>query len=125
MKRALFTGIPGVFVPVLDLEKSAEWYKNVLGLEEFKRSDITVEFKVNDGDPVLILFHANSHVPVKFPSNRHIEGNYFIFKTSDVEATHNILVKQKVPVSDIMLFEGVQKYFFFEDIDGNKLSVED
>lgn len=125
MEKSLFTGIPGVFVPVTDLEKAADWYHNVLGLEELKRSDITVEFKIGEGDPVLVLFRADQDVPVKFPRNQHIDGNFFIFKTPDAEAAYQLLVKHKVPVSEMLLYEGVQKYFFFEDLDGNRLSVED
>jgi catechol-2,3-dioxygenase len=125
METSLFTGIPGVFVPVKDLERSADWYKTVLGLEEFKRSDITVEFKVGEGCPVLVLFKAEHDVPVKFPKNGHIDGNFFIFKTPDADAAHQLLKENNISVSEIFLFEGIQKYFFFEDLDGNRLSVED
>ncbi|MDO3680139.1 VOC family protein [Paenibacillus ehimensis] len=123
--NALFTGIPGIFVPVRDLNRSAAWYSTVLGLQEFQRSDITVEFKVGEGGPVLVLFQAEHDVPVRFPGNRHIDGNFFIFKTPDAEAAHRLLTDHGVPVTDILLYEGVQKYFFFEDPDGNRLSVED
>ncbi|GLI04345.1 hypothetical protein YDYSG_03750 [Paenibacillus tyrfis] len=123
--NSLFTGIPGIFVPVRDLNRSAAWYSTVLGLREFQRGDITVEFKVSDGGPVLVLFQAEQDVPVRFPSNRHIDGNFFIFKTPDAEAAHRRLIDHGVSVTDILLYEGVQKYFFFEDPDGNRLSVED
>lgn len=123
--NSLFTDIPGIFVPVRDLNRSASWYSTVLGLQEFQRSDITVEFKVGEGGPVLVLFQAEHDVPVRFPSNRHIDGNFFIFKTPDAEAAHRLLIDHGVPVTDILLYEGVQKYFFFEDPDGNRLSVED
>lgn len=124
MSNSLLTGIPGVLVPVTDLQKSADWYENVLGLEVFKKSDETVEFKVSDGDPVLILVESNFESAIRFPSNPFTDGSFFIFKTSDADSFHKRLVDHNVKVSEIFLFEDVQKYFFFEDLDGNKLSVE-
>lgn len=124
MSNSLLTGIPGVLVPVRDLQKSADWYENVLGLEVFKKSDETVEFKVSDGDPVLILVESNFESSVRFPNNPFTDGSFFIFKTSDADSLHKMLVDHNVKVSEIFLFEDVQKYFFFEDLDGNKLSVE-
>ncbi|WP_050184086.1 VOC family protein [Domibacillus robiginosus] len=124
MDQTLFTGIPGVFVPVKNLDQSADWYRNVLGLEEFKRGDITIEFKVSNGDPVLVLFQTDQ-APAVFPKNLHINGNFFIFKTPDADAAHKLLKKYEVSVSDILLYEGIQKYFFFEDPDGNRLCVEE
>ncbi|MFP7159192.1 VOC family protein [Priestia aryabhattai] len=122
--NSLFSGIPGVLIPVRNLEQSANWYRNILGLEEFQRGEITVEFKVSNGDPVLVIFQTDQ-APAVFPRNRHIEGNYFLFKTSDVSAAHNLLRKHEVPVTEILLYEGVQRYFFFEDPDGNRLCVEE
>jgi catechol-2,3-dioxygenase len=124
MKKSLLSGIPGVLVPVSNLAKSALWYNQVLGLEEYKRSDVTVEFKVNGGDPILVLVQSNFDSPVRFPKNEYTDGSFFIFKTSDAEALHQELIKNEVMVSEIFIFDGVQKYFFFEDPDGNKLSVE-
>lgn len=82
-------------------------------MEEFQRSRFTVEFKVNSGDPVLILFQADSHIPVAFPRVEYIDGYYFIFKVSDAEAARNKLIKEEAKVSEMFLFQGVQNYFFF------------
>lgn len=124
MEKSFLTGIPGILVPVRDLQKSADWYENVLGLEVFKKSDITVEFKLNEGDPVLVLVQSKFETSIRFPENEYTDGSFFIFKTSDADAFHQRLVQHNVKVSEIFLFEDIQKYFFFEDLDGNKLSVE-
>lgn len=125
MSNSLLTGIPGVLIPVTNLEVSATWYSRVLGLVETKRSDLTVEFKVNEGDPVLVLVKANFDSPIRFPNNEYTDGSFLIFKTSNADKFYSRLVEGNVKVSEMFVFDGIQKYFFFEDPDGNKLSVED
>jgi len=43
-------------------------------------------------------------------------------ETNDIDGAHKLVKKLTVDVEDIVMFEGVVKYFDFKDIAGNRLS---
>jgi catechol 2,3-dioxygenase-like lactoylglutathione lyase family enzyme len=121
MTQNLFERIDGVFMPVIDLQKSIEWYKDKLGLTLLYTWEGGAGFKVYEGDSLLGLIQVNEIVPAFFKSQ---EGkmHYFNFKTMNIENSYKILKDRGVQVSEI-IDAGSIKVAYFHDPDDNMLGM--
>lgn len=112
-----FLRVDTLFIPVKDLEKSVEWYTQILGLALNWRND-EGGFACVDGGLVPITLtripEEKEFVPfINAPCN---------FFAVNVEEAHNNLKDTGVEVSEIDKLYEVQ-WFWFKDPDGNRLEV--
>jgi len=121
MTKNLFERIDGVFMPVIDLDESIIWYKDILGLTLLYTWDGGAGFKVNEGDSLLGLIHVKDHFPAFF-STQESKMHYFNFKTLDIENSCKLLKDRGVEMSEI-IDAGKIKIAYFQDPNGNLLGM--
>ncbi|MCA0983538.1 VOC family protein [Halobacillus yeomjeoni] len=110
----MFERIDTMCLTVSNVEKASNWYQNVLGL--------TVSFS---GEGYRVLSVGNSSVPLTIEEgNTDSDSNnsYPIFFTKDIKEAHENLNSQGVQI-DQLHNDGVNNFFDFYDLDGNKMQV--
>ncbi|HEU5138698.1 MAG TPA: VOC family protein [Bacillales bacterium] len=119
--NSLFEKIGTVCVPVKDVQKSADWYTEKLGMRVCRKDEAQAELEVCGGETVLILKAAEPFNPVNY---LHRKGmvTHFNFNTLDAELAHLMLKDKEVGVTDVLDADFL-KCFAFRDLDGNVLSV--
>lgn len=112
----LLKRIDTVVLKVSDLEKSTEWYVNVLGLRLLSSESTYRIFQVGEGEAPLTIEQIKDGEQI---SNSRI---YPIFYVENIEKTHEHLFLNDVHVSDIM-HDGPNHYVEFYDPDGNRMQA--
>ena len=111
---SLFERIDTICLKVSNVEKASSWYQDVLGFtESFKDKNYR------------ILAINNSAVPITIEEgeiNPSPEQVYPIFYTKNIEAAYENLKEKAVTVSEIQM-DGVNQFFDFYDLDGNRLQA--
>lgn len=99
--------------PVTNLEKSIEWYKQVLGnVEYFSPAEGVTEFMLNENTWLqLFEFEGQSS-----------SAAIMRLEVGDIRIQHNRLQKLGLSPSPVELVPEVVSYFDFKDPDGNQLS---
>jgi glyoxylase I family protein len=121
--QPLLKGMEGVFIPVKDPQRSAEWYEEKLGFTLVYMEDEAAVMKIAaESQTVVCLVKIVHHQPMKFPENNFDVGKYYNFIPRDIAETYQTLVEQGVQVTP-MGGEGSTRYFTFYDPDGNPLGV--
>ncbi|MEB2298643.1 VOC family protein [Lysinibacillus xylanilyticus] len=111
--------IGGVFIPVRNLEKAKEWYRNILGLESGEEYFGHIFVAPMEGTAGLIL----DAMPKWRKENGDI-STYQVpsiqFLTDDIQAAY-----QFMKVNNVELVTEIQDnfYFVFKDLDGNLLMI--
>lgn len=113
----LISRIDTIFVPALDTEAAARWYKDLFGMAEIYRSEGHIGLRIEGvgaGGAALTL------VPVEsMPHHDFVAFNFF---SPNPEALHAALAKDGRPVTDINR-NGAMVWFDFTDIAGNRVNV--
>jgi catechol 2,3-dioxygenase-like lactoylglutathione lyase family enzyme len=122
MSKSFIEQVHYIRIPVRDLEKSAHWYRDVLGLQLLTiTEDPYAVIKVNDGPFLLILVPTPDETYAHFTV--HNEAAFNIgFTSPELSKFHEHLVDHGVRVEDIQKDNG-HSYFHFYDPNGNKLQV--
>ncbi len=109
-------------IPVKDLNQSAHWYRDVLGLQLLSiTEDPYAIIKVNEGTFLLILVPTEDETFAHFTINN--EPAFSIgFTSPDLSGFHQHLIDNGVKVEDI-IEDNEHAYFHFFDPNGNKLQV--
>lgn len=121
-KKALHT-----CVRVMDLEKSVEFYTNVLGMEITKKLDypddqFTLVYLALPGDDyeVELTYNYNQEEPYEIGNGY----GHIAISVDDLKATHEEYSKTEYDVTDLKgLSDGAANYFFIKDPDGYKIEV--
>ncbi|WP_339147828.1 MULTISPECIES: VOC family protein [unclassified Sutcliffiella] len=100
---------------VSDIEKSSDWYQELLGLKVAFKGEGYQVLNVGDGSSVPLTIE-------KGDTNPGDNQSYPIFFSKDIKRTYKNLKEQGVSVSELHN-DGVNKFFNFYDLDGNKLQV--
>lgn len=118
--------IATVEIPVSDLNKSVEFYVNVLGVtvlsNDGKQAMLSFAAK---GVPTIFLVETTDDRRLTFTNtNKQIEHSIIDFFTPDLHAFYNWLKEQGISVSELNIDEksGLGG-FGFKDPDGNQLSA--
>ncbi|MET3698426.1 catechol 2,3-dioxygenase-like lactoylglutathione lyase family enzyme [Bacillus oleivorans] len=116
--------IGAVFIPVIDVEKSIEWYKDKLELEHVGTwpENTGADFYFKTERQYLTLVKVEKKQPMEFTANPKYQNPYFNFTTNDLEAYHKKLQNKGVDVTKIE-DHGPIAGFDFYDLDGNKFGV--
>ncbi|MGM0900419.1 MAG: VOC family protein [Bacillota bacterium] len=122
MSKSFIEQVHYIRIPVKDLEQSAQWYKDVLGLKLLNVTDDPFAIiKVNEGPFLLILVPTDDETFAHFTINN--ESAFSIgFTSPELSKFHQHLINNQVKVEDIQEDNG-QAYFHFYDPNGNKLQV--
>lgn len=111
---SLLDRIDTICLTVSNVEKASAWYQDILGLKE--------SF---NGGCYRILTIGNSKVPLTIEEGDVKSSHnqiYPIYFSKSIENTYEILKENGVAVSELQS-DGVNNFFDFYDLDGNKLQV--
>ncbi|MDH5163654.1 MULTISPECIES: VOC family protein [Heyndrickxia] len=122
MKKSFIEQVHYIRIPVRDLDQSAKWYKEVLGLQLLTITDDPYAIiKVNDGPFLVILVPTDDETYAHFTVNGEPAFNIG-FTSPELIKFHQHLIDNGVKVEDIKEDNG-HAYFHFFDPSGNKLQV--
>ncbi|SFJ69279.1 Catechol 2,3-dioxygenase [Halobacillus dabanensis] len=116
--------VGSVFVPVTDLEKARDWYKNHLGVKEIDTWEGGAGFFFPQGFVQFGLIEVTESQPTEFVIEKGNNNCYFNFVVEDIEAAHEKLNVGGVRTTAIESF-GAMRCFDFFDPDNNTFSVVD
>jgi lactoylglutathione lyase len=120
----MFRRISAIILLVKDLNKSIDFYSNVLGMEKKQESEDWVEF-MKQG--TVLALHPVKKKPKteKQTVSRNIKkGNILIgFNVSDLESVCNELSTKKVKFYKDLKNESFGKHAIIEDPEGNLISL--
>ncbi|MCM2677426.1 VOC family protein [Alkalicoccobacillus plakortidis] len=113
-----------IFIPVTDVKKSVEWYKDVLELNHVGnwQGDEGADFYFNSEKQYVTLVKLNENQPTKFLTNSEYQNTYYNFTTDNIEELHRRLSQKGAKVTEIY-DDGAIYAFEFYDLDENKLGV--
>lgn len=104
-----------IAIGVKDSMAALNWYKQLLGDVEILEP-VPGLFEIKIGDFMWLQLDDTGYLDVG-------GGSTIIrFETKNIESAHEKTVKIAVDVEEVIIVEGVVKYFDFKDLDGNRLS---
>ncbi len=121
MSKSFIEQVHYIRIPVKDLELSAQWYCEVLGLQLLNNTEELAILKVNEGPFLLILVTTEDETFAHFTINNEQEFSIG-FTSSELSEFHKHLIDNQVKVDDIKEDNG-HAFFHFYDPNGNKLQV--
>ena len=121
MSESFIEQVHYVRIPVKDLELSAQWYRDVLGLQLLNNTEEVAILKVGEGPFLLILVPTDDETFAHFTINNKQEFSIG-FTSRELSKFHQHLIDHQVKVEDIKEDNG-HFFFHFYDPNGNKLQV--
>lgn len=108
-----------IYIPVSDIQRSAEWYKENLGLMIVKEDERCLELRSASGARVILFHHEQnraSHIQVSTEKQA-----AYGFVVDNIMDTYIDLMTKEIEVSDIKKSEGLS--FTFYDLDRNIIEI--
>ncbi|WP_233880698.1 VOC family protein [Virgibacillus halodenitrificans] len=122
MSKSFIEQVHYIRIPVKDLEQSAQWYRDVLGLQLLSITEEPLAIiKVNEGPFLLILVPTDDETFAHFTIDNEQEFSIG-FTSSRLTEFHQHLIYNQVTVEDIEE-DNDHAYYHFYDPNGNKLQV--
>ncbi|OIK12640.1 VOC family protein [Bacillus sp. MUM 13] len=121
MSKSFIEQVHYIRIPVKDLELSAKWYRDVLGLQLQNNTEEFAILKVNEGPFLLILVPTDDETFAHFTIDN-VQEFSIGFTSPELPKFHQHLIDNQVKVEDIKEDNG-HAYFHFYDPNGNKLQV--
>ncbi|XRG80533.1 VOC family protein [Rossellomorea sp. GAMAL-10_SWC] len=121
MSKSFIEQVHYIRIPVNDLELSAQWYRDVLGLLLLNNTEELAILKVNEGPFLLILVPTVDETIAHFSIDNKQEFSIG-FTSPELTKFHQHLIDHQVQVEDIKVDNG-HAFFHFYDPNGNKLQV--
>ncbi|QSS98696.1 VOC family protein [Pontibacillus sp. ALD_SL1] len=122
MSKSFIEQVHYIRIPVKDLEQSAEWYRDVLGLQLLTITEEPVAIiKVNEGSFLLVLVPTEDETFAHFTIN-HEQAFSIGFTSPKLSEFHQHLMNHQVKVENIEEDKN-HAYFHFYDLNGNKLQA--
>jgi lactoylglutathione lyase len=121
----MFRRISAIILLVKDLNKSIDFYNNVLGMEKKQESEDWVEFMKQGTVLALHPIGKKSKSDEQKKISRNAKsGNILIgFNVSDLESVCNDLNKKNVKFYKVLKNESFGKHAIIEDPEGNLISL--
>lgn len=122
MSKSFIDQVHYMRIPVRDLEQSAQWYRDVLGLQLLTITDDPFAiFNINEGPFLIILVPTDEETFAHFTINK--EAAFSIaFTSPELTQFHHHLMDHGVKVDEIQEDNG-HAFFTFYDLNGNKLQT--
>ena len=121
MSKSFIEQVHYIRIPVKDLKLSAQWYRDVLGLQLLNNTEERAIFKVNEGPFLLILVPTEDETFAHFTIENKQEFSIG-FTSPELLKFHQHLMDNQVKVEKIKEDNG-HRFFHFYDPNGNKLQV--
>lgn len=100
---------------VKNVEKSGDWYENLLGFSVVFKGEGYRVLRVGDGSNVPLTIEEGN-------ITHNADQSYPIFYSKDIQGLYEKLKEHNVKVSKLH-DDGINHYFNFFDLDDNKLQV--
>ena len=121
MSKSFIEQVHYIRIPVKNVEQSAQWYRDMLGLQLLNVTEELAAIKVNEGPFLLILIPTEDETFAHFTVNQEQEFSIG-FTSPKLAEFHQHLKDHKVKVDEIKEDNG-HAFFHFYDPDGNKLQA--
>ena len=121
MSKSFIEQVHYIRIPVKNVEQSAQWYRDMLGLQLLNVTEELAAIKVNEGPFLLILIPTEDETFSHFTVNQEQEFSIG-FTSPKLAEFHQHLKDHKVKVDEIKEDNG-HAFFHFYDPDGNKLQA--
>ncbi len=108
-------------VPVVDLDKSVDWYVNLLGFKLVDRPNDDLAVLSLASGSTLLLWKSSDETRAHFVKNGETTPVIF-FETKDIEKLQERLINHDVEIASFT-DEGFAKFMRFYDINGNMFGV--
>jgi len=108
-----------MYIPVSDFDKSADWYRDMLGFQPVFRDPLYRELRAPCGVRVMLIERrggVNSHMMYDAMAQAS-----FGFTAEGIEDIRSALIANGVAAKEIVEYQG--KSFSFADLDGNVLEL--
>src|SRR5699024_1613955 len=115
--------IGSIFIPVTNIEKSIDWYKENIGVKNIDSWEDGAGFYLPTSSTQLALVKVESPQPTEFTTKGNQKNCYYNFVVDDIETAHQHLNNNGVATTEIEDDFGGMKFFDFFDLDGNPFSV--
>ncbi|WEK56058.1 MAG: VOC family protein [Candidatus Cohnella colombiensis] len=113
--------VGAVFIPVIDLEESINWYLNVLELKLIDNWGAGASFSFNQGESLLALIKVEKVSPLKFAVNETQSNVYFHFETDDLAQLKRNFESKGIRITSLM-DHGLMNELFIIDPSGNEIT---
>ena len=116
-----FSNADNCAIDVRNLAASSEWYTKKLGLREAPD-----DREEDSKRPFVDLCSAKDDAIIsllELKSGASAESGHVIFFTKNLEKPHQWLAGREVPVEPITTDSGGNRFFRFQDLEGNKIEV--
>ncbi|WP_164779777.1 VOC family protein [Paenibacillus kobensis] len=121
--KKIVSKVSGIFIPVTDTRRSADWYIRVFGLEIIEIDECCAGLAFPGEATSINLWKVNRPQPTQFESSGGFLVPYYNFESFDIEYSHASLKEQGVEVQPIVNdTEGV-RHFDCLDPDGNVIGI--
>lgn len=108
-------------VPVIDLDKSIDWYVSVLGFKLVDKPNKDLAVLSLSSGSTLLLWKTSDKTQANFIKNGETTPVIF-FETKDIKKLQDILLNHNVEITSFS-DEGFAKFMRFYDINGNMFGV--
>ena len=109
-----------IYIPVSDLDKSAEWYEKHLGFKVALKDPLYYELSAENGIRIMLLPNNGEHInsQLKFSDG---ENPAYGFIVDDINSIREKMLGENVRVAEMFDYNGLSFSFF--DLDGNKIEL--
>lgn len=116
--------IGAIFIPVKDVERAVEWYKEKLNLHHVGTwpENKGADFYFTEEKQYITLVKVNEVPPLSFLDVSGYKNSFFNFTTHNLEQYRNDLLQKGVNVGEIVDYGPVLGFEIY-DLDGNRLDV--
>ncbi|WP_226673418.1 VOC family protein [Rossellomorea aquimaris] len=121
MSKPFIEQVHYIRIPVKNVEQSAQWYSDMLGLQLLNVNEELAALKINEGPFLLILIPTEDETFTHFTVNQKEEFSIG-FTSPKLTEFHQHLIDNEVKVEQIEEDNG-HAFFHFYDPDGNKLQA--
>ncbi|MCR2805600.1 VOC family protein [Paenibacillus soyae] len=113
--------VGAVFIPVLNLKKSIDWYKECFDLQLIEDWGEGASLSFKSGETLLALIQVQKLVPLEFPVQNNQPHNYYHFETDDFVELRNHLERKGIEIIETH-DHGVMNELFIMDPSGNRIA---
>jgi len=113
--------VGAVFIPVLDLEESINWYSNALELRLIDNWGTGASFSFSNGESLLALIKVEKLSTLTFTVTDTQSNVYFHFETDDIVQLKRHFESKKIKITNLS-DHGPMIEMFVKDPSGNEIA---
>jgi catechol-2,3-dioxygenase len=113
--------VGAVFIPVLNLAESIDWYMKNLGIQLIDNWGAGASFGFQTGETLLALIQVEQMTPLEFSVSSNKTNVYYHFETDDLDALRCRLADNGIEINR-SYDHGLMKELFIKDPSGNQIA---